>query len=94
MLLMFPQTFIRTTTLRHSRVIKHFVVAAILYTIFVVVDITFTTTYLISNLSASSFKPQMFVFFCFYPLAGCISPILGLLSVRKKRNDNINYSIR
>jgi hypothetical protein len=81
--LMYPGSFIRTTTLRHSEVFQnYFIVLAIFYIIFVFTDITFTTVMLIQGMnSIGTTYNQMIVFFTVYPLAGLLSPVFGILSV-------------
>jgi len=79
--LMFPGSFIRTTTLRHSEVFQnYFIVLAIFYIIFVFTDITFTIVLLIQGLNSNTYN-QIIVFFMVYPLVGLLSPVFGILSV-------------
>jgi|LauGreDrversion4_2_1035121.scaffolds.fasta_scaffold37345_3 hypothetical protein len=80
--LMFPGKFIRTSTLRHSEVLGYFLIVAVLYIILVFTDITVTAVFLIQNFSYSGSLPQIIVFLTIYPLAGVLSPLSGLLSVR------------
>ena len=48
---MLPSIFVKSLTLRHSDVVSYFMIAAILYTLFVVIDITITSVFLIQNLT-------------------------------------------
>lgn len=84
---MFPGLFIRSTTLRHSEVFQnYFIVLAIFYIILVFTDITFTTVMMIQGMNAiQSTYLQMIVFLTFYPLAGMLSPVFGIISVSDVR---------
>ena len=82
--LMFPGVFVRTTTLRHSEVFhNYFIILAIFYIIFVFTDITFTTVMMIQGMNGiGTTYRQMIVFLTVYPLAGLLSPVFGIISVR------------